>query len=226
MRTRGAICITLTVALILGMALPGFSMYVGNYSEESFDEPENQTMAVKSTEISESIRYLIIESATCFLKGKTKIDLLASKLEAAEKDGVSFPELQTIVNDSLYNMRTALYYYQALKYKADNTPYNQVVINQLISFDYDSFSIKFSLNSDIYNQVKGYLQVGDVRGAYARFYTYTANIVGMLEMVREDIYCGNIPETGTIWKLNQECAHMHLFGQYIAQTYYNLLCLH
>jgi len=223
MRVRYIISMFLAVVLIFGMASFGFSMYVGNYSEETFDEPDGGTSAVKSAETFETIRDLIIKSATYFLRGKKNVDLLASKLEAAEIEGICFFELQNIVNNSLYNMRIARYYYQALKNKADNTPYNQVIINQLISFDYDSFLKEYNLNSDIYNQVKGYLQAGDVRGAYDRLYTYIDNIVGMLEVAQEDIYYGDIPETANIWKLNQECAHMLLFGQYISQTFHKLL---
>jgi len=225
MRARHIFFKVLIGIFILGIAFPGFSMFVGNYSEESFeeDDPEGQTMAVISAGASATIKDLISKSATYFLRGKANVDWLTSKLEAADREGVCFSELQTIVNDSLYNMKVARYYYQTLKNKADSTPYNKVVINQLINFDYDSFSREYSLNSDIYNQVKEYLKAGDVRGAYARFYTYIDSIVGILEMVLENVYCGDIPETANIWKLNHECTHMLLFGQYIAQTYFNLI---
>ncbi len=223
MKVRHIVSMFLAVVLIFSVASVGFSMFVGNYSEESFEDSGGQTMAMKSAEASETIRDLIIKSATYFLRGKANVDLLASKLEAADREGVCFSELRIIVDDSLFNMRTARYYYQALKNKADNTPYNQVVINQLTSFDYDSFLKEYNLNSDIYNQVKGYLQAGNVRGAYGRLYTYIDNIVDMLEKVQEYVCCGDIPETANIWKLNQECAHMLLFGQYISQTYYNFL---
>ena len=225
MRAKHIIFTILIGVFVLGIAFPGFSMFVGNYSGNSFDEdePEGQTMAVISAGEPATINYLIIKSAKYFLKGKSYVDLLASKLEAADIDGVSFSELQIIVNNSLYNMKVARYYYQALKNKADNTPYNQAVINQLIDFDYDSFSREYSLNSDIYNQVKEYLKAGDVRGVYARFYTNVDSIVGILEILLENVYSGDIPETANIWKLNSECSHMLLFGQYIAQTYFDLI---
>jgi hypothetical protein len=200
-------------------------MYVGNYSEQSFNDgdPDTSTESKSSIASSFTIKYLIIKSATYFFKGKSNIDLLASRLEAADIEAVNFYELQKIVNDALYNMKTARYYYQALKSKADNTPYNQTIISQLIVFDYDSFSAEFGLNGDIFNQVKGYLKAGDVRGTYARLYAYTDNIIDMLETVQKEVYYWDIPEIKNVWKLHQECAHMLLFGQYIAQIFQNLL---
>ncbi len=213
----------LTVAVLLfGLTAPGFSWYVGNYSEKGFDEPGEQTSGTSSTMSSATIKDLITKSATYFFKGKSDIDLLVSKLEAAEQEGVWFYELQTIVNGALENMRTSRYYYQTLMNRAENTPYNQGVINQLASFSYDSFAGKNSLNRDMFDQVKGYLQAGNVRGTYTRLYTYTDTIIGMLETVQSKVYYWELPEISSIWKLNQECAHMLLFGQYMAQIFYEL----
>jgi hypothetical protein len=225
MRKKSFILLSLICIFILVIPFHGFSMYVGNYSEQSFNEgePDKSTGSKSSIASSFTIKYLIIKSATYFFKGKSKIDLLASRLEAADIDGVNFYELQQIVNDALCNMKTARYYYQALKNKADNTPYNQTVINQLTVFDYDSFSVEIGLNGDIFDQVKGYLKMGNVRGTYARLYDYTDNIIDMLETVQKEAYCWQIPDIENVWKLHQECAHMLLFGQYIAQIFQNLL---
>ena len=225
MRKKSFIFLSLICVFILVIPFRGFSMYVANYSEQSFNEGEMDTSTESKSSIASSftIKYLIIKSATYFFKGKSKIDLLASRLEAADIEGVNFYELQQIVNDALCNMKTARYYYQALKNKADNTPYNQTVINQLTAFDYDSFSVEIGLNGDIFNQVKGYLKLGDVRGTYARLCSYTENVIDMLETVQKEVYYWEIPDIENVWKLHQECAHMLLFGQYIAQIFQNLL---
>ena len=224
MRKKNFIFLSLIWVFILVIPFLGFSMYVANYSELSFNEGETDTSTGSKSLIASSftIKDLIIKSATYFFKGKSDIDLLASGLEAAGIEAVNFYELQEIVNNALFNMKTARYYYQALKSKADNTPYNQTAISQLTVFDYDSFSAETGLNVDIFNQVKGYLKMGDVRGTYARLYAYTDNIIAMLETVQKELYYGNIPGIKNVWKLNQECAHMLLFGQYIAQIFQNL----
>lgn len=225
MRKKSFIFLSLMCVFILVIPFRGFSMYVANYSEQSFNEGEPDTGTESKSSITSAltIKYLIIKSATYFFKGKSNIDLLASGLEAADIEAVNFYELQIIVNDALCNMKTARYYYQALKNKADNTPYNQTVISQLTVFDYDTFSAEIGLNGDIFNQVKGYLMMGDVRGTYARLYDYTDNIIAMLETVQKEVYYRDIPGIKNAWKLHQECAHMLLFGQYIAQIFQNLL---
>lgn len=225
MRKKSFIFLSLMCVFILVIQFQVFSMYVANYSEQSFNEGEPDTSTESKSSIASTltIKDLIIKSATYFFKGKSNIDLLASGLEAAEIETVNFYELQKIVNDALYNMKTARYFYQALKSKADNTPYNQMVISQLTAFDYDSFSAEIDLNGDIFSQVKGYLKAGDVRGTYARLYAYTDNIIDMLETVQKEVYYCKIPGIKDVWKLNQECAHMLLFGQYIAQIFQNLL---
>lgn len=225
MRKKSFIFLSLICVFILVIQFPGFSMYVANYSEQSFNEgdPDTSTEPKSSIASTLTIKDLIIKSATYFFKGKSNIDLLASRLESADIEAVNFYELQKIVNDALYNMKTARYFYQTLKSKADNTPYNQMVISQLTAFDYDSFSAEIGLNGDIFNQVKGYLMTGDVRGTYARLYAYTANIIDMLEIVQKEVYYWDIPGIKNVWKLHQECAHMLLFGQYIAQIFQNLV---
>ncbi|MCP4157328.1 MAG: hypothetical protein GY757_56985 [bacterium] len=223
-RIKNGIGTALAVVLVLGLVLPGFSMYVGNTSEIGFVDAGTGSgpMGKTSGTSGFTIEDLVIKSATYFLKGKAKIYLLSSKLEAADHDGVWFYEYQVIVNDALDNMKMARYYYQLLINKADRTPYNQGVISQLKAFDYKSFSKEYGVNTSSFNQVKNYLAAGDVRGAYVRLYTYTDNIINILDTLRKEIYCRNFPETSNIWRLNQECANMLLFGQYMAQVFYSV----
>ena len=212
-----------TALLICGLVIPGFSMYVGNYSGSSFDDTGTLSGPTAMTATtSGTVEDLVIKSATYFLKGKAYVDLLASRLEAAEIEGVCFYDYQMLVNDALDNMRMARYYYQSLKNKADITPYNQTVIEKLKAFDYQSFMEENGLISDMFNQVKSYLVAGDVRGAYGRFLAYTDDIITILETVQKNVYYWNFPKTATVWKLNQECAKMLLFGQYMAQVFYKI----
>jgi len=226
MKTKSFILLTFTCFFILTMPFYNFSMFVGNTSEKSFDEPPatgigSGTLSETSATY-ETVEDLIIKAAIYFLKGKSSIYLLSSKLEAAEQEKVYYYDYQVTVNEALGYMRMAQYYYQALKNKAEVTPYNQEVITQLKTFDYNSFSRAYGLNRDIFNQVKSYLQNGDVRGVYARFLTYTENIISILETVQKDVYYWNFPKVETIWNLNQECAQMLLFGQYVTRVFYKI----
>ncbi len=222
MRLKNFIGAVFTVVLVFVLVSPGFSMMIGNTSGISFSEEGTDSSAIARTSSSSGIEDLVIKSATHFLQGKAHVNLLASRLEAADHDGVCFYEYQTIIDDALDNMKTARYYYQSLVNKANNTPYNQNVIDQLKNCDYESLSKEWGVNESSFNQIKNYLEAGDVRGAYVQLYTYTDNIVKMLETIQNDVYCWNFPETANIWNLNQECAQMLLFGQYMAQIFYQV----
>lgn len=206
-----------SVVCVLGLALPGHSMYLGNWLEKSFTDPTGRSITITQTD---SIKNLIIKAGTSFFKGHANINVLVSKLEIAEIDGVSYYELQTILTEALANMRNSRNYYSTLINTTASLEYNPDVLNQLKNFDYLSLSSAYGLNMDIFNQVKNYLYIGDVRGTYTKLFTYTDTIVKLLESIQQEIYAstGSV-DTAKIWRLNQECSQMILFGQYIAQVF-------
>jgi hypothetical protein len=117
-------------------------------------------------------------------------------------------------------MNMARYYYQELQYKANRTPYNQGVINKLLSFDYDSFQEQNGLLKDVFSEVKSYLVDGDVRGIYNRTSAYFDTIINTLETIKGELYAGKVPGNAHMWNLNQICAKVHMFGQYVARIFY------
>lgn len=216
MNRKSLVAVVLVMMCMFGFVMSGFSMFVGNYSEKSFTNPDGWTPTVNASEI---VKDLLIKGATSFLRGQSNSDELVSKLEAAELEGLDYFELQTLVSKGLANMKAACHYYQELDGLARNLSYNPRVIEQLKAFDYLSQAREYEVNMDIFSEVKSYLCEGNIRGVYARFYTYTSTIVRMLETVQAEISAVGNPDTLNIWRLNQECAHMHLFGQYIAQIF-------
>ncbi|MCP4213858.1 MAG: hypothetical protein GY765_04335 [bacterium] len=219
MKAKYVIGMILVGVLVLGV-VPGYSMYVGNYSGKSFDA--SQVQAGDESASAFTIEELVVKSAVFFLRGKSRVDLLASELEGADLEGKDSTGYRKIVTEALDNMVIARSYYLALMNQADKTPYNQKIILQLTTFKYHSFFKKKRMNGDISLEVQGYLEAGNVRGAYERLYGFTDNIVSILEKIREQVVNREFPDTENIWRLNQECAHMLLFGQYMAQTFKNL----
>lgn len=201
---------------VLGLAWPGFSMFHLNLTEKSFTDPEGIT---GPSNPSETINALIIKGAVSFLKGNACINLLVSKLEAAELEGFSFPELQILVSDALSHIMAARNSYLTLNSMVATLSYNPVVIDQLKALDYSALARDYGMNMDIFERVRLYLQTGDIRGVYTRVYTYTDTIITMLGVVQKEIETNTLPNTNTIFRLNQETIHMALFGQYIAQMF-------
>jgi hypothetical protein len=120
----------------------------------------------------------------------------------------------------LDNVNMARYYYRELQYKADNTPYNQVVINKLLVFDYDAFQEQNNLIKDVFIEVKDYLVKGDVRGVYSRTIAYFDTLKNTLEAIKGELYAGKVPSNNHMWDLNQVCAKAHMFGQYVSRIFY------
>jgi hypothetical protein len=94
-----------------------------------------------------------------------------------------------------------------------------VVINKLLAFDYDSFQEENALLKDIFFEVKSHLVNGDVRGIYSRTSDYFDTLINTLETIKGELYTGKVPGNAHMWNLNQVCAKVHMFGQYVARIF-------
>ena len=166
-----------------------------------------------------SLGELIIKGAEYFFRAQADINLLSENTEISDLYGADLFTLWWAVNNALENIKMTRYYYQELEYKANHTPYNQVVINKLLVFDYDSFQEQNGLIKDVFSEVKGYLVNGDVRGIYSRTATYFDTIISILETIKGQLYAGKVPGNAHMWNLNQVCAKVHMFGQYVARVF-------
>lgn len=202
--------------LVFGVSSPGYAWFVGNYGDGFFRTMDGPQMASVDTM---SIKDLIIKSAGYFLRGKAYVNLFAEKVELSELHGIDFSDMDNILRLALISMKSSHSYYQTLKKKADETPYNPQAIQELTIFDYDTFEKENNLVKDIYADVKSCLIKGDVRGFYGRLFVYTGNIIDILEKLKEEIEIGIFPDIKNIWKLNQKCSKMLLFGQYASQVF-------
>jgi hypothetical protein len=140
-------------------------------------------------------------------------------MEMSDLYGADPYTLWWAVNSALQNMNTAQYYYQELQSQANQTPYNQAVINKLLAFGYETFQEEHGLIQDVFSEVKGYLVNGDVRGAYSHTSAYFDTLINTLKAIQEELNMGKVPSNAHMWKLNQVCAKVHMFGQYIAMVF-------
>jgi hypothetical protein len=202
--------------LVFGIGFPGYAWFVGNYSSGCFSTPEGIRMAGADTM---SIKELVIRGAGCFLRGKAYVSRFAEKVELSELQGIDFYHMNQLLWRALTSMKSAHYYYQTLKKKADETPYNPQAIQELAIFDYDTFGEKNNLVKDIYADVKSCLIKGDVRGFYGHLLIYTDNIIDLLRTLKGNIEIGIFPDIENIWTLNQKCSKMLLFGQYASRVF-------
>jgi hypothetical protein len=222
MRSKHIILTVLIGALIFSAA-PVQARLHSNSSDGAYNGGDGSSSTGEATlACSNTIRELIIKGAEYFFKAHADINLLSEKVEISDIYGADYSTLWWAVNSALDNMNMARYYYQELQYKANNTPYHQVVINKLLDFDYDSFQEQNSLIKDVFSEVKGYLKNGDVRGIYSRTSAYFDTLINTLETIKGELYAGKVQGNAHMWNLNQVCAKVHMFGQYVARVFYEI----
>lgn len=214
------IILAVFMGVLLFSAAPVHARLCGNSSDGAFAGGDGTSSNEGANLACLSIEELIIKGAEYFFKAQANINSLSEKVEISDLYGPDFYTLWWTVNSALDNMNIARYYYQELQYKADNTPYNQVVINKLLDFDYDSFQEENGLLKDVFSEVKGYLKNGDVRGVFSRTLAYFDTLKNTLEAIKGELYAGKVPSNNHMWNLNQVCAKAHMFGQYVSRIFY------
>jgi hypothetical protein len=218
MRSRHII-LTVLIGFLFFSAAPVHARLFSNNSDSVFTGGDGTSSNEGVNLACLSIEELIIKGAEYFFRAQAYINLLSENTEISDLYGADFNTLWRTVNSALDNMSMARYYYQELQFKANNTPYNQVIINKLLVFDYDSFQKQNSLIKDVFSEVKGYLEKGDVRGIYSRTSDYFDIITNTLETIKGELYAGKVPGNAHMWNLNQVCVKAHMFGQYIARIF-------
>ncbi len=196
-----------------------FSYIMGNFGDCGFGEDEGKGLSIVKDI---SIKLYIIEGAGYFLNSYSDMHLFLNKVEMSELNGVDYKELRDILYRVIENMEKAKEAYYNLKQKADNTPYNQAFINQLLSFDYVVFQNENGLNITIFKDVESFLSKGDVRGLFDRLLSNSDEILNKLYTVKESVDAERFPETSTIWRLNQDYSETILFGQYGSEVFFEI----
>jgi len=218
MKSKYIIQIILIGALLFNV-VPVHARLFSNHSDSAYYSGDTSSAEAATLSCFTSIEEMVIKGAEYFFRAYGDINKLSESVESSDIYGADYYTFWWAVNNALDNMNTARYYYQELQYKANNTPYNQVVINKLLVFDYDTFQDANNLLKDVFSEVKGYLAKGDVRGVYCRTSAYFDTLANTLESIKVDLYEGKVPSNAHMWKLNQVCAKAHMFGQYVARIF-------
>jgi hypothetical protein len=197
--------------IIMGLNL--FPRVVANYSDSAFEITVEKSL---------SLNIHIVKGAGYFLKGYSDILMFLNKIEESELDGTDYNELLEIINRAIGNMRQAKKVYGKLTSIANDTPYNPVIIDRLLMFDYECFQKENGLNRDIFANVRKYLGNGDVRGIYAMLFANTAKILNELIVLKMTVEREKFPIVHNLWRLNQRCSEVALFGNYVSEILKNV----
>jgi hypothetical protein len=231
---KGTIVLFLVFTLIFGGHINADPVYAGNESDCAFTnscEDDDGTSSGSSTSsgaasspasTGATLGRLIAIGGGHFLQSLSDIHRFLGLIESSEATGADFEAIQEAVNAAILNMEKAQDTYYQLKGLAAITPYNQVVINRLIDFDFEGFQKQTGLLPTIFDQVRAYLAAGDVRGIYQRFYDQTGDLLERLRIIKSAVDGGQFPSLAIAWRLNQKCTEYKLFGQYVAEVFYKI----
>ncbi len=182
----------------------------------------NGTTNVFSTqfESTTNMEVLVIEAAGYYLKSHSEYLALLNKIELSDIDGINYPELQAHIQNAVTNMELAKAKYTALVQAAGTAVYDPAIVAQLTAFNYSAFQTSNDLQKDLFDDVKSYLETGDVRGVYNELLSGASDVLDRLNFIKTDIDASQLPQMPELWRLNQYYAQHHLFGQYAAEVMY------
>lgn len=214
---RSKLMFLLIVFLLLSNKM--FGLIVLNESQKGYEKPIGTNELITGDE---QIKFYIIQGAGYFLKSDSNFQLFLNIIELADINGLNYDDLKKVLNNTIYSMEFAKTSYSDLINVAEKTPYNQVIIDKLKFFDYDSFQKNKGLICDIIQKIKSFLINGNITGAYKEVYSYTVESLIYLNEIKEEIDNKLSPDVSLLWLLNQKYSECKLFGQYISQIFFEI----
>lgn len=202
---------------IVSIILSSYSL--GWFAHNGSDNAYSGSGDGENTTTYTPIKQLIIEGSGFFLKSQSDLLLFLNQVELSELNGVDYVKLQKVLNGAIENLLKAQNTYLELKKCAEITEYNQDIIKRLVEFDYSSFQKDRGLNIIIFDDVKGFLSTGDVRGIYNRFYEDVVQLSRQLKKVKLDVDESRLPSISELWRINEKFSIMLLFGQYVSEVF-------
>jgi hypothetical protein len=209
-------------------AFNGMALVKGNDSDQAFvtgdTGGDSGNRLVESNLVTgPSLRDYLIDGAANFLDSYSHTLAFLKEIELGELQGLDFIALNSLVDKAISVMEASSLSYANLRQLAYNTPYNEDMIRELMTFNYTAYLKSNDLNRIVFKEVQFYLQHGDVRGAYDKMWLDTIYILDVLHGIKSTISSNTMPEGAPLWKLNQYYSESLLFGQYMAGIFSEIL---
>ena len=196
--------------IILFLDFNAYSLIIANRGDESYDDSDEKTTSIKSC---------IIDGAGNYLSAYSDYLLFLNQVERSGENNPGYGEMQLFLNHCLEKLQRAKTAYINLGQTALHTPYNNEMINRLISFNYDQFQFERRLNAPIFKPVEKYLCKGDVKGIFDRLLSGTDTLILKVSGIKALVDDYKFPGLDLMWRLNQLFSETLLFGQYAAEVF-------
>jgi len=163
-----------------------------------------------------------MEAAAYFLRSQSNFFSFLDKTELSDLEGIDYSTLRSIIHNAISNTENAKTKYTELVLVSGQTLYDPVIIDRLIHFDYISFQEMNGLNTPLFTETKNYLSAGDVNGVYSRLLAETQKILEKLLIIDASLDNETLPALTDCWRLTQSYSETLLFGQYVAEVFYEI----
>jgi hypothetical protein len=207
------------VTVLLLFTMEASPAIYGNGGDKAWPPPPNGLGVTGSTM---SLESGVINGAGYFLSSCSDFLLFLNKAELAGLDGADFEALNLSLSNAIANMELAKDVYVQLTQQMDVTPYDPVMIDKLLKFNYDLFQKKNNLIKPVFEEVKYYLESGAARELYGEILCQVDGILNIAYPIRAKIEANEFPGLLSLWELQQGCCKSMLFGQYAARVFLNL----
>jgi len=205
-----------TFLVVFNMNVFGYIYHNGSSSGYTNDEDNPERDAG-------TIEVYIIDGADYYFSAHSDIISMLKMYELQDRNGIDYEMFNRALDSAVANMENAAATYENLIRTVEVTPYNEEVIDRLLSFDYYTFMKENGLNRVIGEKVESYLKKGDITGIYKETYSTFLYILKLLNVLKEEISPGKPPELSIMWELNDVCSKSSLFGSYVSRVFYAVL---
>lgn len=215
-------CISLII-LMVAISINVFSMIYANNGDCAF-----KSGCDEGGEGGESTFYLpssggimgmyIVEGAGYLLDARAGVSTFMSKFETTELTGADFVGMRDTLSKVIEKMEMANANFAFINYIAATSQYRESVIERLKTFDYDDFQKRWGLYPTVFDRVKGFLAVGDVRGVFSEISTDIGLLLERLYTLKAVLNADQFPSVQSVWQFNQAFSENIFFGQYMAMV--------
>lgn len=205
------------ISITLCLNLNVFSYICSNGAGTGYSENEG-TQVMNS----ESIEMLVTRGAGLFLDAASSVDSMLKLYELQDIEGMDYNRFQLLTGLALVNMENTLDTYELLIGKAENTPYNQAILDKLAAFDYDAYQKRYNLNKSWFKRAAGFLKKGRITELFKYKHGLFTKIRDMLTSVQEALAKGELPALPLMWQLNECCTEASYMGSCTARVFYQV----
>jgi len=210
----------LGLVLILSLTMFSYPLLVHNW-RECASAPGctcTLTLDIKKS-MAPTLKTYIVESAGFFLKSHASYQDFLNLVEMTDLNGADYSKMRSYLYNAVDYMENAYTIYTNLKLASEKIPYDPVMLDRLLKFDYAGFQAKSGLLAPVFEKVKSLLAKGDIAGFDDEVLNNMDTILNQLYEVRDLVDKEQSPDIALLWQLTQSYFETQLFGQYASAVF-------